>query len=118
MKNLALAFASMLTAAVPTIDALTPPPPPEAESQVSTEEMEFAQRFIPIFISAYSALRRGDAEQLQRAVMAGRAAGFSKDLTSPLGGLTMEVPGLKGENTFRWLWTCLEECAFPTRDFS
>lgn len=118
MRNLALAFASMLTAAVPTLDALTPPPPDAVESQVSQEEMAFAGRFIPVFVSGYAALRRGDAEQLQRAVLAGRAAGFQKDLTSPLGGLTMEVPGLRGENTFRWLWTCLEECAFPTRDFS
>ena len=96
---------------------LASPAHADAPPQVSGE-IEFANRFIPVFVSGYMALRRGDKSQAQRAVSAGRLQNFRRDLTSPLGGLTMEIPGLNGEHTFRWLWTALEESVDPRRDFS
>ena len=116
MKNIVLAVASMALAAQPTILAVTVATPPPA--QVSTAEAAFARQFIPVFISGYMALRRGDKAGAQRAVAAGRAAGFHKVLTSPVGGATLEVPGLRGEHTFRWLWQALEESVDPQRNFS
>ena len=107
MRNFIIILALLLVA----------PAHADVPSQVSGE-IEFANRFIPVFVSGYMAARRGDKAQAQRAVSAGRLQNFHRDLTSPLGGLTMEIPGLKGEHTFRWLWMALEESVEPQRDFS